>query len=260
MKIMDIKLWEDKIPYYTEEYDTPNSMTPYLVPTWHKLPAVVVFPGGGYNVRAEHEGEDIAKFYNESGIHAFVVNYRLYPNMFPCALSDAQRAIKLIKARCEEYRVDENRIFVIGFSAGGHLASCVATLEDYSKIGDEYDDVSPSVAGAILSYAVTSAREEDGLSECCAKLTDRSYEMIEKLTTYAQIDENTPPCFIWHTANDETVPLQHALKFAMGLKKHNIPLEMHIFPDGRHGLGLGKFYKDISKWPDLTVEWIQNNF
>jgi dipeptidyl aminopeptidase/acylaminoacyl peptidase len=136
----------------------------------------------------------------------------------------------------------------------------VATLEDYSKIGDEYDDVSPSVTGAILSYAVTSARVEDGISDGAGKITDRSDEMLEKLTTYTKINENTPPCFIWHTANDEVVPVSHSLKFAMGLSEHNIPFELHIFPDGHHGLGLAKFYKDISKWPDLTVEWIQNNF
>ena len=258
--MMKIKLWEDKIPYYTEGYDTPNSMTAYTVNTWHKLPAIVVLPGGGYIKRAEHEGVDIAKFYNEMGIHAFVVDYRLYPNMFPCALADAQRAIKIIKDRADELKVDENKIFVIGFSAGGHLASCVATLEDYSKIGDKYDDISPSVTGAILSYALTSVLPEDGLAECGAKLIDGNDEMLKKLTTYMQIDENTPPCFIWHTANDEVVPLEHSLKFAMGLKKHNVPLEMHVFPDGHHGLGLAKFYRDVCKWPELSVKWIRNNF
>jgi len=258
---MDITLWEGKIPYYTEGLDTPNSMTPYLVKTWHKLPAIVVLPGGGYSVRAEHEGEDIARFYNERGIHAFVVNYRLYPNMFPCALADAQRAIKLIKAKADDYRVDENRIFVIGFSAGGHLASCVATLEDYSKIGDEYDEISPSVTGAILSYAVTSALVQDGgASDCAAKLVDNEESMLAKLTTYMQITDKTPPCFIWHTANDAVVPLEHALKFASALRKNNVPLEMHIFPDGPHGLGLAKLCKDVCKWPDLSVEWIKNNF
>ena len=257
---MNITLWDDKIPYYNQEYDTPNNMTAYLVKTWHKLPAIVVLPGGGYIKRAEHEGVDIANFYNKRGIHAFVVDYRLSPNKFPCALADAQRAIKIIKDRAEELKVDENKIFVIGFSAGGHLASCVATLEDYSKIGDKLDDVSPSVTGAILGYALTSGRVEDGVPECVARLIDGSEEMIEKLTTYTQINENTPPCFIWHTANDEVVPTEHALKFAMGLKKYNIPLEMHIFPDGHHGLGLARYYKDISKWPDLSVEWIRNNF
>ena len=113
--MMKIKLWEDKIPYYTEGYDTPNSMTAYTVNTWHKLPAIVVLPGGGYIKRAEHEGVDIAKFYNEMGIHAFVVDYRLYPNMFPCALADAQRAIKIIKDLADELKVDENKIFVIVF-------------------------------------------------------------------------------------------------------------------------------------------------
>ena len=258
---MEITLWEDKIPYYTEGSDTPNSMTAYLVKTWQKVPAIVILPGGAYNVRAVHEGEAIAEYYNQRGYHAFVVNYRLYPNRFPCALADAQRAVKILKKRADELAIDENKIFVIGFSAGGHLASCVATLEDYSKIGDEYDSISPSVTGAILSYAVTSGLMENGsVCDCVSKLVDEDEEMTSKLTTYMQITDKTPPCFIWHTANDAVVPLEHALKFASALRENNVPLEMHIFPDGPHGLGLAKHCKDVCKWPDLSVEWIKNNF
>lgn len=258
---MDITLWEDKIPFYNEEYDTPNSMTAYFVQTWHKIPAIVILPGGGYEGRATHEGDAIAKFYNSMGIHVFVVNYRVFPNMYPCALADAQRAVKLLKERADEYAIDTERLFVIGFSAGGHLASCVATLEDVSKIGDKYDEISPSVTGVILSYAVTSALLEDGeIGSCVVKISDKSSKMIEKLTTYKQISEKTPPCFIWHTAEDDIVPVGHSLKFAMGLEKKKVPFEMHIFPKGPHGLGLATFYKDVSKWAPLSVEWMQNNF
>lgn len=261
MNIMEIKLWENEIPMYDESLDTPNSMTAYLTPTWQKVPAIVVLPGGGYNGRAHHEGEDIAKFYQSRGIHAFVVNYRLSPHKFPVPLMDAQRAIKILKKNADKYAIDENRIFVIGFSAGGHLASCVATMDDYSKIGDEYDEISPSVSGAVLSYAVTSAIPEDGkVTECVAKLTNGSREELEMLTTYKRVTEKTPPCFIWHTAGDYGVPITHSLKFAQALYEQKTPVELHIFPKGPHGLGLAKIYRDASKWAPLTVEWIQNNF
>lgn len=258
---MEIKLWENEVPMYDENIDTPNSMTAYLTPTWQKVPAIVVLPGGGYGGRANHEGEDIARFYQGNGIHAFVVNYRVSPYKFPAALMDAQRAIKILKKNADKYAIDVNRIFVIGCSAGGHLASCVLTMDDYSKIGDEYDDISPSVTGGILSYAVTSALPEDGgVTECVAKLTDRSHEQLEELTTYKCVTEKTPPCFIWHTAGDNVVPVKHALKFAEALYENKIPVELHVFPKGPHGLGLAKIYRDVSKWASLTIEWIQNNF
>lgn len=258
---MEIKLWEKEIPMYDESIDTPNSMTAYLTPTWQKVPAVVVLPGGGYGSRAPHEGEAVAKYYQSMGIHAFVVNYRLAPYKFPAALMDAQRAIKILKTNADKYKIDTDRIFVIGFSAGGHLASCVATMEDCSKIGDEYDEISADVAGVMLSYAVTSAIPEDGkVTWCVAQLTDGSREELEKLTTYKRVSEKTPPCFIWHTAEDATVPLMQALKFAEALSENNVPVEMHIFPKGPHGLGLAQIYRDVSKWAPLTIEWIQNNF
>lgn len=258
---MEIKLWENEIPYYNENADTPNSMTAYLTPTWQKVPAIVVLPGGAYSVRAAHEGEAIAQFYNSCGMHAFVVNYRLYPNKFPAPMADAQRAIKIIKQRADELAVDTSRIFVIGFSAGGHLAASVATMEDFSKIGDEYDEISPSVTGAILSYPVTSALPEDGeVTDCAARMTGGSREEMEKFTPYKRITENTPPCFIWQTFEDKTVDVSHSFNFASGLRANKIPCEMHIFPKGPHGLGLAKIYKDASMWGPLSVEWIKNNF
>lgn len=259
---MDITLWEDNIAYFHEGFDTPNSMTAYLIQTWQKVPAIVILPGGAYTGRAEHEGESIAKYYNSMGMHAFVVNYRVLPNRFPCALADAQRAIKILKKRADEYAIDTEKLFVIGFSAGGHLASCIATMEDVSKIGDSYDSISPCVSGVILSYAVTSAYSEDGetAAECIMNISDKTAEAVEKLTTYKQINEKTPPCFIWHTAEDDIVPVEHALKFAIGLKEKSVPFEMHIFPKGPHGLGLAKFYKDVSEWTRYSVEWMQNHF
>lgn len=257
---MEIKLWEHEIPQYHAEYDTPNSMTAFPVPTWQKLPAIVIFSGGGYRVRTEHEGEEIARFYQSRGIHAFVVHYRLRPNKFPCALMDAQRAVKIIKKNADQYAVDENRIFVIGFSAGGHLAASLATtLRDYAKVGDEYDDITPDVAGAILGYPWLSDLDIDAPPGNHI-LTERLGESEEGFVLYNNVTEKTPPCFIWHTADDQVINVTQSLKFAQALKAHQVPFEMHIFPKGSHGLGLAKITKDISGWADLSIKWIQNNF
>jgi len=258
---MEIKLWENEIPYYDENADTPNSMTAYLLKTWQKVPAIVILPGGAYGARGPHEGEAIAEFYRSHGMHAFVVNYRLFPNKFPAPMADVQRAVKIIKTRAEEFKIDTERIFVIGFSAGGHLASAVLTMEDFSLIGDEYDSVSPAFTGGILSYAVTSGLPEDGeVTDCVRQMTDGSREEAELYTTYNRVTEKTPPCFIWHTFEDASVDVRHALKFATALKEKNIPAEIHVFPKGLHGLGLAGICRDVSKWAPLSVEWIQNNF
>lgn len=262
MQTQKIKLWEKEVPYFNENYDTPNSMTAYFTQTWQKVPAIVILPGGGYSARADHEGDAIAKFYESCGFHAFVVDYRLEPYQFPAPIMDAQRAIKIVRKNAEQWAVDENRIFVIGFSAGGHLASCCATMEDLSRIGDEYDDVCAKPTGAVLSYAVTSAMTDiDGeVCNCVRKMFSSENAANEKYTTYMQVNKDTCPCFLWHTAEDSCVNVTHSLKFAAALAENKIPYEMHIFPHGPHGLGLAKVYNDVKKWAPLSVEWMLANF
>lgn len=257
---MEITLWEKEVPLQNADCDTPNSMTAFLVPTWQKLPAILICSGGGYRVRTEHEGEEIAKFYQSQGIHAFVVNYRVRPYKFPCALMDLQRAVKIIKKNAQQYAVDENRIFVIGFSAGGHLAASLATTgKDYAKNGDEYDEISPAVTGVILGYPWLSDLEIDAPPGNNI-FAERLGKSEEGFILYENVTPKTPPCFIWHTAEDQVINVTQSLKFAQALKENQVPFEMHIFPRGSHGLGLAKITRDISQWADLSVKWIQNNF
>ena len=255
---MKITLWENEIPNYNPELETPNSMTFYKVQTGHPQPAVVIFPGGGYTNRCDtYEGEEVARYYNSKGFHAFVVDYRVLPHMFPCALQDAQRAVKLIKSRAKEYMVDANRIFVLGFSAGGHLAGCVATMEDYAKIGDELDEISPKPTGTILCYPVISADVLYGsnshiyVERICGEGTTPQSISLEKCVT-----EETTPCFVWHTCQDKVVSLANSLHFCEALKEKEIPFEYHVYPYGHHGLGLAKTKHDVSEWPDNTVRWM----
>lgn len=255
---MKITLWDKEIPNYNPELDTPNSMTFFPVQTDHPKPVVVIFAGGGYAARCDtYEGVDVAKFYNSKGLHAFVVDYRVLPNMFPCALQDAQRAIKVIKSRAEEFRIDPERIFVLGFSAGGHLAGCVATMEDYAKIGDELDDISPKPTGAVLCYPVISAEVLYGSNahiypaRICPEGVDPQSLSLEKCVT-----EETAPCFIWHTVQDKVVSLLHSLRFCEAMKEKEVPFEYHVYATGHHGLGLATTRPDASQWPDNSVRWM----
>lgn len=251
---MEIKLWKSVIPNDNPLWDVPNTMTFYPVASYYPLPAVVVFPGGGYTHRASHEGEIIARYYNEMGFHAFVVDYRVYPHQFPCALQDAQRAIKLIKSRAKEYKVDVNMLFAVGFSAGGHLVGCLATLEDYSKIGDELDDISPKPTGVILGYPVISS-ELLGKSSI-ERICETTQVAANDLSLEKCVSVETVPCFIWHTAEDSGVSVINSLRFCEALSLHKISFEYHVYPKGAHGLGLAKAYPDVAQWAKNSVRWM----
>lgn len=253
---MNIKLWEDSIPYYNEKLDTPNSMIAYLNPTWYPLPAVVIFPGGAYKGREEHEGEHIAKYYQSKGLQAFVVNYRLFPNQFSGILADAQRAIKHLRKNAGQYKVDPNRIYAVGFSAGGHLAACTAMLEDCSKIGDTYDDVDARPNGVILGYPVITGVQPNGEDRSCIRQFNEDAAFLEALSLDKRVTKNTPPCFIWHTFEDKNVDVRESLMLAEALKEKGVSFELHVFPRGAHGLGLAQLYDDLGKWPQLSVEWM----
>ena len=250
---MDIQLYKDDIPYSIDG-DTP-SVVSSLVPTWYKLPAIIVLPGGGYSIHAEHEAEPIARFYNNKGFHTFILKYRLLPNLYPAALCDLQTLIKYLRAHCESLKIDPNKIFVIGFSAGGHLAALSSVSEDVSPIDFSGKTFSHKPSGVILGYPVINI-EHSCVKELCAYNED----YYDKLSVYKLIDSSTPQMFIWHTSDDNVADVSHSLKLASALRNNNVRYEMHIFPSGEHGLGLAQLERGISKWPQLSVEWILSNF
>ncbi len=248
---MNITLWEENIPFFTPEYDTPNSMTAFLTPTYYPHPAVIIFPGGGYAGREPHEGEHIAQYYQSKGFQAFVVDYRLHPNAFEAILADAQRAVKIVRKNAKLYKVDPNKIFLAGFSAGGHLAVSAATMADHSLIGDEYDTVNCRPNGLILGYPVILSHRPDGGMITCIRRLGKDNLSLEKWVT-----KETPPVFLWHTFEDTTVDVRNSLVFAQALKEQDVPVEMHIFPRGKHGLGLAQLYADVGAWPEMSVAWM----
>ena len=255
-------LWDATIPHSTPDADVPNRMTRFSAPGSELKPAVVVLPGGGYVGRTAHEGVPIAEFYQSQGFHAFVVDYRIAPHRFPAALSDVQRAIRLIRRNAADWCVDPQRIFVCGFSAGGHLAASAAILaDDVSAVGDAADAFDFRPNGAVLGYPVISGMEAHGHTGSHQNLLgERFAAECEPLSLQNRVDSHTPPCFIWHTAADAVVPVVHSLVLAEALAKQKIPYELHIFPHGYHGLGLAlddPAYADVARWAGWSADWIR---
>ncbi len=221
--------------------------------------AIVIFPGGGYAMRAAHEGEGYAKHFSAQGIDCFVVQYRVAPDRFPYPLLDARRAVRFVRANAEKFGIDPNKIAVMGSSAGGHLAAFVSTyLKPIDGEGvDELDKVDCRPNAQILCYPVIDYMGHKGsfdvLFNCEAK------DIAPEYTPSLICDENTPKVFLWHTAEDSCVNVINSYKYAIRLKELNVPVEMHIYPYGGHGLGLGKDYPYIQSWADHLVSWLKLN-
>lgn len=261
---MDVKLWENEIPYAMADAETPNLLHTYLIPTDKPLPCVVVFPGGGYHLRAPHEGRPIAEFFNTRGLQAVVVDYRVAPNRFPAGLADAQRAIKLVRHHAAEWGIDPNRVVSCGFSAGGHLAASTILYEDLSLTGhtpDETDREEYLPNGAILCYPVITVTPAFGhVGSGRQLLGDAAYETDCGLyDLQKKVTDRTPPVFLWHTSDDDCVDVKNSLVFCEALREHRVKFELHVYPHGHHGLGLGSDRPDISAWSGLAADWVLRN-
>jgi len=209
-KIMEkINLWNEEIPYQSPEDDFIPYLETYQLDTAGKAGAVVVFPGGGYAGRAEHEGKPIAEFYNSKGLHAFVVQYRVAPHRHPAPLADALRALRIVRCRSEEWNIKTDKIAVCGFSAGGHLAGSTGVHFDLLKTeADELDGaVSARPDASILCYAVITSKSFAHAGSFI-NLFGEGYaeDMRDLMCLEEQVDATTPPAFLWHTAEDAAVP------------------------------------------------------
>lgn len=257
---MDIKLWNEPIPYSNEEAETPNLMRTFFLESDKPLPCVVVVAGGAYRGRAKHEADPIAEFFNARGFHAAVVEYRVAPNRFPAAIADLQRAVRILRFHAEAWKIDPNRIVVCGFSAGGHLAaSSIVRREVYGAGTDAVDEMPHVPNGAILCYPVISVEDDFGHvgSGSCLLGADASAEERAEQCLQRKVTDETPTAFLWHTSDDAGVNVKNSLSFASALRDHGIPFEMHVFPHGSHGLGLATDRPDVSKWAYLAAEWIE---
>lgn len=223
---------------------------------------VVVCPGGGYTVKAPHEGEPIALWLNSLGISAVVLEYRVSPYLHPIPLMDAQRAIRLVRIHAEEWNIDPDHIGILGFSAGGHLAATVGTHYDAGdlKAKDPTDRLSCRPDALILCYPVITTNKFAHQGSIVNLLGENpSEELLNNLSNEKQVDENTPVAFLWHTANDEGVPVENSLMFAAALQSHHVPYALHIYSKGAHGLGLAEEYPEICTWTSTCGEWLKVN-
>lgn len=260
-------LWPDGAPgaLGKEDKDIPT-LTPYLPdPGKATGAAVVICPGGGYGGLAPHEGAQYAQFLNESGIAGFVLKYRLGPGGYrhPTMLQDAARAVRTVRARAGEWKVDPKRIGIMGSSAGGHLASTLLTHFDAGKpdAADPIEQQSSRPDLGILCYAVISLGEfghRGSMNNLLGK--DPSPELVRELSNELQVTKDTPPCFIWHTYEDGGVPVENSLQFAAALRKAGVPFDLHIYQKGQHGLGLGTRDWNPEKrhpWTRDCIFWLQ---
>jgi acetyl esterase/lipase len=227
--------------------------------------AVVIFPGGAYAGLATNlEGRQIANWFNARGFRAFVLRYRLTSDgyVLPVPLLDARRAVQMVRARARDYHVDPNRIVVIGFSAGGHLAALAATqpVAGNPEAEDPLDRVSSRPDYLVLGYPWIGAISSDTshLSYCkIFKLMDRCEELRKAYSPDLFVTAKTPPTFWYHTADDETVPVEQGLRFYEALIKAGVPAEGHIFAHGEHGSGLGRGDPSLDQWPVLLETWLR---
>jgi acetyl esterase/lipase len=234
--------------------------------------AVVVCPGGGYGMLAvEHEGKQVAEWLNSLGIAAFVLKYRLGPRYHhPAMLDDAGRAIRTVRANAAKWKVDPGRVAIMGFSAGGHLASTAGTHFSAGKpdADDPVERLSSRPDRIILVYPVIALATPFGHSGSLRNLLGEnpSQELIENLSNERQVTKDTPPTFLAHTNADAGVPAENSILFALALRKAGVPVELHLFERGQHGLGLGmgtpqfKIPPEPSfqAWPKLCETWLKN--
>lgn len=247
-----------------EERDKP-SLTIYLPPgNRANGTAVIICPGGGYGGLAlGHEGKDPAEWLNRQGIAAFVLRYRLGPRYHhPAPLQDAQRARRLVRSRASEWNLDSKRIGIWGFSAGGHLASTLATHFDEGKqdADDPIERVSCRPDFAILSYPVITLRPPFAhLGSRRNLLGEKPDEaLVASLCNDEQVTEKTPPTFLFHTNEDKGVPAENSILFYQALRKKKVPAELHIYEKGPHGVGLGVGRGAVSAWPEQLAAWLKS--
>jgi acetyl esterase/lipase len=234
--------------------------------------AVVVCPGGGYQMLAiDHEGKQIAEWLNSIGVAAFVLKYRLGPRYHhPAMLQDAARAIRTVRANSSQWKLDPHRIAILGFSAGGHLASTAGTHFDAGNPSaqDPIERVSSRPDRMILVYPVISLEPPFGHRGSQRNLLGESPppDLVQSLSNERQVTKNTPPTFLAHTNADKGVPAENSLMFALALRKAGVPVELHLFERGVHGLGLGEGTPQFKippepsfrAWPKLCETWLKN--
>jgi acetyl esterase/lipase len=261
-----------EVPLWDGDAPGSKGQTARDIPTLTHFPAaeknntgaaIVICPGGGYGGLAGHEGKGYAQFLQMHGINAFVLKYRLGSAGYrhPVMLGDAARALRTVRTNAAAWKIDPDKIGIMGSSAGGHLASTLLTHFDEGDAAskDPIERMSSRPDLGILCYAVISMGPLTHHGSRKNLLgTEPSAELIKELSNELQVTPQTPPTFLWHTANDSAVKVENSLAFASALSKAKVPFALHVFEHGRHGMGLASKppYKDAHPWAGDLLYWL----
>jgi len=266
-----VRLWEGDAPGALGKVDQDiPTLTAYL-PLAEKNTgtAIIVCPGGGYGSHASYEGADYADYLAKNGIAGFVLKYRLGTHGYrhPLMLQDAQRAIRMLRAHAEQWKIKPNQIGIMGSSAGGHLASHAACVFDAGKAdaADTIDRVSSRPDFAVMCYPVISTDPAVSSKGSMDLLVgkDADAKLLESVSTERLVIKETPPCFLFHTYAD-TLSVEHSLRFVNALQKAGVPYDLHVFQKGEHGVALspgknGVAPDDVHPWAKDLLFWLKQN-
>jgi len=260
----EILLWPGGAPgaLGTADEDKP-SITWYPASRRASRTGVVVAPGGGYsNLASDHEGRQIAAWFNAMGVSAFVLKYRIGPRYHhPIEMGDALRALRLVRSRAADFGIAADRVGMMGFSAGGHLASTAGTRFDRgaADASDPIDRVSSRPDFLILGYPVISFDPAIAHAGSVRSLLGEHPDpkLLDELSSDLHVTAETPPTFLFHTTADASVPVENSVRFYLALRKAKVPAEMHIFENGVHGVGLSLEDPALGAWPTLLANWLR---
>lgn len=259
-----VLLWPDGAPGAQGNSDSDQPRYTVYRPGASVHSAVLVCPGGGYGGLAmDHEGAQVARWLNGYGVTAFVLQYRLGPKYHhPIEMNDAKRAMRMIRAHAREYGIDPERVGIWGFSAGGHLAATVSTHGDSGDLAakDPVDKYPSRPDFAILAYPVISFREHAHMGSLHNLLGESpDPALLDELSNEKHVTQQTPPTFLFHTADDPVVPVENSLLYFEALHRANVPAELHVFEHGAHGVGLDLYNPALAPWTQLLANWLRSH-
>ena len=262
----EIPLWPGGAPGAVGKAETDiPTVAVYLPPANPTHTAVLIAPGGGYeHLALDHEGSQVAQWLNAHGVAAIVLKYRLAPTYRnPIELHDAQRGMRYVRSHAEQLGVAADHIGMMGFSAGGHLTATTGTTFDSgdASASDPIDRVSSRPDFLVLCYPVITMTQGTAHEGSVRALLgpDNTPEQRIAMSAETHVAAQTPPTFLWSTTDDAVVPVLNSVLFYQALVKNNVSAELHIFPHGRHGLGLAQTTPEVSAWPELLYAWLRVN-
>ncbi len=259
-----VRLWEGKAPLAVGDEPGDVPMINLIRPDQPDGSAIVVCPGGGYGHLAPHESEPVARRLNKTGITGIVLTYRIAPRYHhPAPLLDVSRAMRTVRARANEWQLDPKRVGVLGFSAGGHLSATISTKFDDgdANASDPIERVSSRPDLSVLCYPVITFSEVSAHAGSRKNLLGENppADLVRLMSAEQHVTPRTPPTFLFHTVADTAVPVENSLLYAAALRVHKIPYAMHLYEQGKHGVGLAETDPVLRGWPSVCADWLASH-